>query len=163
MTFSASLAFGRNDFGRHTSAYGAGFQKVWNGHDHGNGPDFCTGATMLRSEIIGRTVEVFDEEDGERFDAKDFGISNALYYGLTDATTVSIRHDWVSDMEAFELEARHRFSTALSTYLDPAQRIRARIQYDYNDGDSLESEHAAFFQLQYQWGGQGGGHHNHDH
>jgi len=158
-TFSASLAAGENGFGRMTYAYGVGLEKIWGAHDHGNGPEFCTGAIMVRSEFIGRHIGVA-EEDGERFDADDYGFSTSLSYGLSDLTTIAIRHDWVSELEAFELEERHRISPALTTFLDKNQRIQARVQYDYNHSDSYGDEHTAWLQFQMQWGGQGGKHHH---
>ena len=47
----------------------------------------------------------------------------------------------------------------------PGDRIRARLQYDYthSDTDAIGSEHAAWFQIQIQWGGQGGSHAGHNH
>ena len=158
-TFSASLATGENGFGRMTWAYGVGLQKFWGAHDHGDGPEFCTGATMLRTEFIGRHIGVSDE-DGERFSADDYGFSTSLAYGLTDSTTIAIRHDWVSDLAEFEVEKRHRISPALTTFIDKNQRIQARIQYDYNHSESYGDEHTAWLQFQMQWGGQGGRHHH---
>ena len=159
-TASASVAAGENGFGRMTYAFGVGLEKIWGAHDHGNGPEFCSGAVMLRSEFIGRHIGVA-EEDGERFDADDYGFSTALFYGLSDSTTVAIRHDWVSELEEFEVEERHRISPALTTFLDKNQKIRARVQYDYNHSDSYGDEHTAWLQFQIQWGGQGGAHHHH--
>lgn len=157
--FSASLAAGENGFGRMTYAYGVGLEKIWGAHDHGNGPEFCTGAIMLRSEFIGRHIGVA-EEDGKRFNADDYGFSTSLAYGLSDNTTIALRHDWVSELEAFELEERHRISPALTTFLDKNQRIQARVQYDYNHSESYGDEHTAWLQFQMQWGGQGGKHHH---
>ncbi len=157
-TVSASFATGENGFERQTRAYGVGLEKFWGAHDHGNGPEFCTGAVVLRSEFIGRTIGI-QEEDGDRFDANDYGFSTALVYGLSDSTNVSLRHDWVSDLDELELEDRHRISPAITAFLDKNQRIQARLQYDYNHSDSLGDEHAAWLQIQIQWGGQGGRHH----
>ncbi|NNE92784.1 MAG: hypothetical protein HKN23_14150 [Verrucomicrobiales bacterium] len=159
-TVSASVATGENGFGRQTWAYGAGVEKIWGAHDHGNGPEFCLGAVMLRTEFIGRHIGIEDDE-GDRFNANDYGFSTALFYGLTDTTTVSIRHDWVSDLYELELEDRHRISPAVTTFLDKGQRVQARLQYDYNHSDSFGSEHAAWLQFQIQWGGHGGHHHHH--
>lgn len=163
ITGSLSLAVGENGFGRSTGAYGAGFRKVWNGHDHGHGgPDFCSGALMLQSEVIGRKVDA-RLEDGDPVDFDDYGFSNSIHYGISDAATVSLRHDWISDVEIAEIDDRHRLSAAFTAYLDPAQRVRARFQYDYTQDSTLGSEHAAWFQIQLQWGGIGGSHHGHGH
>lgn len=160
---SLSLGLGENGFGRNTSIYGAGIRKVWNGHDHGHGgPDFCAGALMLQAEAIGRNVDA-RLEDGDEVTFSDYGFSNSLHYGLSDRATASLRHDWVSAVELAELNDRHRLSAALTAYVDPEQRVRARIQYDYTIDDTVGSEHAAWFQIQLQWGGSGGAHHGHGH
>lgn len=158
-TISASLATGENGFGRQTFVYGVGAEKIWGAHDHGYGPEFCAGATMLRTEFMGRDIQA--EEDGVPMSFDDYGMSTGLHYGLTEATTVSVRHDWVSAVEGLELEDRHRVSPALSVRFGDQKRIRARVQYDHITGGSLETEHVAWFQLQFQWGGHGGGHHHH--
>jgi hypothetical protein len=160
MTLSTSVATGENGFGRQSWAYGVGLEKIWGAHDHGDGAEFCSGALMLRSEFIGRHIGVA-EEDGERFDASDNGISSAISYGLGDATTLSLRHDWVSALRELELEDRHRISPALTTYLDKGRRVQARLQYDYNHSESIGDEHAAWLQFQVQWGGGGHSHHEH--
>lgn len=160
---SASLGVGENGFGRNSTIYGAGLRKVWNGHDHGHGgPDFCSGAVMLQSEVIGRTVDAF-LEDGDEVTFDDYGFSNSLHYGLSDRTTLSLRHDWVSEVELAELNDRHRLSAAFTAFVDPEQRVRARIQYDYTIDDLVGSEHVAWFQIQLQWGGTGGSHAGHGH
>lgn len=160
LTGSVSFATGENGFGRQTYVYGFGFEKVWNGHDHGSGPEFCTEALMLRSEFIGREIKAVDDT-GREMNFDDYGVSTALFYGLSDNTTVSLRHDWVSDLAGLGLEDRHRISPAITTFLDKNQRIRARLQYDYNHSDSLPNEHAAWLQIQIAWGGEGGAHHHH--
>lgn len=160
---STSLGVGENGFGRNTTIYGAGFRKVWNGHDHGHGgPDFCTGAVMWQSEVIGRTVDA-ELEDGDEVTFDDYGYSNSLHFGLSDRTTASFRHDWISAVELAELSDRHRLSAALTAFVDPEQRVRARIQYDYTVDDMIDSEHVAWFQIQIQWGGTGGSHAGHGH
>jgi hypothetical protein len=160
---SASLGVGENGFGRNSTIYGAGLRKVWNGHDHGHGgPDFCSGAVMLQSEVIGRTVDAF-LEDGDAVTFDDYGFSNSLHYGLSDRTTLSLRHDWVSEVELAELNDRHRLSAAFTAFVDPEQRVRARIQHDYTIDETVGSEHVAWFQIQLQWGGTGGSHAGHGH
>jgi len=161
ITVSTSFATGGNGFGRDTHAYGFGLQKVWNGHDHGNGPEFCTDALMLQSEFIGRHVEGF-EEDGTGIEFDDYGISTELIYGLSDRTTVALRHDWVSDIKIAETSDANRLSAALTAFVDPGQRVQARLQYDHTSSDDIEGEHAAWLQFQVKWGGQGGPH-NHAH
>ena len=162
VVLSTSLAFGENGFGRDTTAYGFGFQKVWNGHDHGEGPEFCSEALMLQSEFIGRRVNAYDE-DGDSLNFDDYGISTSLNYGLSDAATLSLRHDWVTGVAIAELPESQRISAALTAFVDPNQRIRTRIQYDYTMNDDIGGEHAAWFQVQIQWGGLGGSHANHNH
>ncbi len=161
-TLSTSLAFGDNGFGRDTTAYGFGFQKVWNGHDHGNGPEFCSEALMLQSEFIGRKVNAYDA-DGDSLDFDDYGISTSLLYGVSDRATLSLRHNWVTDVAIAELPESQRISAALTAFVDPGQRIRTRIQYDYTMNDDIGGEHAAWFQVQIQWGGLGDSHANHNH
>jgi hypothetical protein len=160
---SASLGVGENGFGRNSTIYGFGFRKVWNGHDHGQGgPDFCSGAVMWQGEVIGRKVDA-RLEDGDEVTFDDYGFSNSLHYGLSDRTTLSLRHDWVSEVELAELNDRHRLSAAFTAFVDPEQRVRARIQYDYTIDDTVGSEHVAWFQIQLQWGGTGGSHAGHGH
>ncbi len=163
ITGTASLAVGENGFGRDSTVYGFGFRKVWKGHDHGyGGPDFCAGAVMFQSEFIGRAVDAFTE-GGDAVEFSDRGVSTALHYGLSDRTTLSVRHDWVSAVEVAELSDRNRLSAALSAYLDPEQRVRARVQYDNVQDASIGSENVVWFQLQLQWGGTGGSHAGHGH
>jgi hypothetical protein len=161
---SGSLAVGENEFGTKTSAYGAGVQKLWGGHDHDNGFEFCEGATKLKAEIIGRSAEV-KHEDGDSDDVSDWGFSAALYYGLTEMTTLSFRQEYISDLAELELEERHRTSLALTRNL--TNNVLGRIQYDYNRADSIEDEHALWLQLQLQLqigiGGSGDSHANHNH
>ena len=160
---SASVATGENGFGGDQHLYGVGLQKVWNGHDHGNGgPEFCEESIMFRSEFIGRNLEAIHEDvDIEKFD--DYGLSTLLAYGLSERTTLSFRHDWVSALEELELSDTHRFSPALTTYIDPAQRVRMRLQYDNVQSSAIDSEHVAWIQFQWQWGGEGGSHASHNH
>lgn len=163
ITATASLAVGENGFERDSTVYGFGFRKVWNGHDHGyGGPDFCAGAVMFQSEFIGRAVDAFTE-GGDAVEFSDRGVSTALHYGLSDRTTLSVRHDWVSAVEVAELSDRNRLSAALSAYVDPEQRVRARIQYDHIQDAELASDNVIWFQLQLQWGGTGGSHAGHGH
>lgn len=161
ITVTTSFAAGGNGFGRDTQVYGAGLRKIWNGHDHGAGIEFCTGSLMLQSEFIGRRAEGF-EENGDEIEFDDYGISTGLLYGLSDRTIVSFRHDWVSEVEIAETSNANRLSAALTSFIDPGQRVKARIQYDYTSNDDIEGEHAAWLQFQVQWGGQGGNH-NHEH
>lgn len=163
VTVSTSIVTGENGFGGEQLLYGAGIEKVWNGHDHGNGgPEFCTNALLLRSEFMGRNTEAI-HEDGDREKFNDYGVSTMLAYGLNETSTVSFRHDWVSDLEGLELQEVHRFSPAFTTFIDPGQRVRMRLQYDNVQNSAIETEHVGWLQFQIQWGGQGGPHHNHDH
>ncbi|MEM7697658.1 MAG: hypothetical protein AAF236_04550, partial [Verrucomicrobiota bacterium] len=157
---STSVATGENGFGRDTHAFGAGIQKVFNGHDHGNGPEFCDGATLIGTEFIGRHVDYFDEEHGGESSFNDYGLSTRFLYGLDDRSTIGLRHDWIGNISAGELNVAeaHRLSAAYTIFLDPKKHLRAKIQYDYTDRADLNGEHAAYFQLQYQWGGIGGIH-----
>lgn len=161
LELSTSFVTGENGFGRDTHAYGVGLRKIWNGHDHGNGIEFCTGSLMLQSEFIGRHAEGY-EEDGTEIEFDDYGISTGLTYGLSDRTIVSFRHDWVSEVEIAEISSANRLSAALTSFIDPAQMVKARIQYDYTSNDDIEGEHGVWLQFQVQWGGQGGNH-NHEH
>lgn len=163
ITGSLSLAFGENGSGGGTTVFAAGFRKVWNGHDHGHGDaDFCAGAWMWQSEVMAREVEAV-AEDGDLVDLDDYGYSNSLHYGLSDLATLSLRHDWVSAVEAAEIPDRNRLSAALTAFVDPARRVRARLQYDRTQDDLVGGEHAAWFEIQLQWGGVGGSHAGHGH
>lgn len=115
---------------------------------------------MLRSEFIGRNVGI-EDEDRERFDADDYGFSTSLVYGLSDRTTLSVRHDWVSDMDDLELEDRHRISPAISTLIGENRQIQARLQYDFTTSDTLGDEHAAWLQIKICWGGKNCAAHGH--
>ena len=160
LMISGSLAVGENEFGTKTWAYGAGIQKLWGGHDHGNGLEFCQGATKLKAEAIGRSAEV-KHEDGDSDDVSDWGFSAAIYYGLDEMTTISARQEYVSALEELELEDRHRTSFALSRNI--SDNILARVQYDYNRSDSLEDNHSLWLQFQIAIGGSGGSHAHHNH
>lgn len=163
---TTSFVAGENGFSRNTFAYGAGLQKVWSGHEDGDGgPDFSTGALLFRTEFLGREVEALhnDEEETEELTFDDYGFSTGLFYGLTDRVTLALRHDWVSEVEEAELADVHRISPALACFLGPNQRLMARLQYDFIRSDATESEHAGWFQLQWNWGGQETGHHSHSH
>lgn len=163
VTGSVSLALGENGFDRNTRVYGFGLRKVWNGHDHGfGGPDFCSGALMLQSEFIGREVEA-RAADGTGREFDDYGFSHSMHYGVSDQVTASLRHDWVSAVEMARLDDRHRLSAALTAFVDPEQRVRARVQYDYLRDKTIGGEHVAWFQIQLQWGGIGGSHAGHGH
>lgn len=163
ITGSISLAVGGNGFGEDSTVFATGFRKVWNGHDHGQGgPDFCTHAWMWQSEVMAREAEAV-AEDGDLVDIDDYGFSNSLHYGLSDVATVSLRHDWVSAVEVAEIPDRNRLSAALTAFVDPTQRVRARIQYDYTQDDLIGSEHVGWFEIQLQWGGIPGSHAGHGH
>lgn len=162
LTGSLSLALGENGFGRATSVYGLGYRKVWKGHDHGHGgPDFCAGAVMLQGEWMGRHIE--SQFQGRSLRTEDQALSHSLHFGLSDDLTLSLRHDWVSDLELAGREKRHRLSAAFTAYLDDAQRLRVRVQYDHLRDPKLGSEHVAWLQLQLQWGGIPGSHAGHGH
>jgi hypothetical protein len=81
---------------------------------------------MFQSEFIGRSVDVLLEE-GEAVTFDDEGFSNSLHFGRGDVTTISLCHDWVSGAELAELSDRHRLSAAVTSDVDPPQRVRARI------------------------------------
>ncbi len=157
---SASLAVGENEFQSNTWLYGAGIQKLWGGHDHGNGLEFCEGATKLKAEIIRRIAEV-THEDGDDETVSDWGFSAALFYGLNEMTTLSVRQEYISALEELELEEKHRTSFAFTRNL--SDNILGRIQYDYNRSDSIEDEHAVWLQIQIGIGGSGGSHSSHNH
>ena len=160
---SASVVGGKNAFGLETMVYSFGFRKVWNGHDHGQGgPDFCSGALMLQSEFFTREVDAFTL-GGEPTTFDDQGIATSIHYGINDRVTASLRHDWVSDVANTEFTERNRISAALTAFVDPLQRVRARLQYDHVEDDAVGSEHAAWIQIQLQWGGTGGSHAGHAH
>lgn len=141
---SGSLAVGENEFGTNTWVYGVGLQKLWGGHDHGNGTEFCSGSIKLKAEAIGRNAEV-KHEDGDSDDVSDWGFYASIFYGLDEMTTISARHGYVSELEELELEDRNRTSLAFSRNL--SDNVLARIQYDYNRSDSMESEHALWLQF----------------
>jgi hypothetical protein len=153
LTFSSSLVTGENGFGLDTFTYGFGFEKIWNAHEEGFGAD----SLMLRSEFIGRSIDAKDE-NGIRSDHEDHGFSTSFHYGLGDHATLSLRHDWVSEVEALELEDHHRISPAITGFLDSGRRIKGRLQYDYNQKDSLGEEHVGWLQFQIQWGGRSEAH-----
>jgi len=160
---SASFGIGENGFDRNTYLYGVGLRKVWNGQTIDLGaPDFRGGTLMAQAEFIGREVKAVDEDD-EFASFSDYGFSSALHYGLSDRCFVSFRHDWISGVEIAELDDRHRLSAALTAFVDQGQRVRARVQYDYTPDNHHGGEHAAWFQLQIQWGGIPGFHHDHTH
>ena len=160
---SLSAIGGDNGFGLETQVYGGGFRKVWNGHDHGQGgPDFCAGALMLQGEFFTREVEALTL-GGAPVNFNDQGLATSVHYGISDRTTASLRYDWISDVPLTEFTERNRLSAALSAFVDPAQRVRMRLQYDYTDDDAVGSEHAAWLQVQLQWGGSGGSHAGHGH
>ena len=117
---------------------------------------------MLQGEFIGRAVDAFNE-GGDAVEFSDRGVSTALHYGVSDRATLYLRHDWVSAVEVAELSDKNRFSAALTAFVDPEQRVRARIQYDHLQDAEIESENVIWFQLQLQWGGTGGSHAGHGH
>ncbi len=117
---------------------------------------------MLQTEFTGRSVDAFNE-GGDAVEFSDRGFSTSLHYGLSDNTTVSLRHDWISEVEIAELTDRNRITAAMTTFVDPGQRVRLRLQYDNVQDDDLESEHIAWLQIQFQWGGAGGSHAGHGH
>jgi len=163
MIGSASFGLGENGFERNTYLYGVGLRKVWNGQIIDLGaPDFRAGTLMAQAEFIGREVKAINEDD-EFASFSDYGFSTAVHYGLSDRCFASLRHDWISGVEIAELDDRHRLSAALTAFVDPGQRVRARIQYDYTPDNHHGGEHAAWFQLQIQWGGIPGFHHDHTH
>ena len=141
---SGSLAVGENEFGTNTWLYGVGIQKLWGGHDHGNGLEFCKGSIKLKAEAIGRSAEV-KHEDGDSDDVSDWGYYASIFYGLDELTTISARHGYVSELEELELEDRNRTSLALSRNI--SDNVLARIQYDYNRSGSAENEHAIWLQF----------------
>ncbi len=174
LTLNAGLAFGENGFNDTTYVYSLGAQKIWNGHDHGGGTEFAEGAFMVRTEWIGRDVNGLaeheeheeEEEEGEDHEEEaptvvnifDHGLSTSLHYGLSNVSTLSFRHDWAKGTELFETSDIHRFSPALTTHLGANNRIKARVQYDYIQSDALQTEHAAWLQFTWQWGGDVGCH-----
>ena len=147
---SGSLAVGENEFGTNTWVYGVGLQKLWGGHDHGNGQEFCAGSIKLKAEALGRSAEV-KHEDGDSDDVSDWGFYTSIFYGLDEMTTISARHGYVSELEELELEDRNRTSLAFSRNL--SDNVLARFQYDYNRSDSMESEHALWLQFKIAIGG----------
>lgn len=159
---TASFGMGENGFGEMTYLYGFGIQKVWGGRDSGHGyQELAPGAFMIRSEFIGRSFDAVEihEDDGEieRHEFDEQGVSTNLFYGLSDTTKLSFRHDFVSGIEALATPDYHRLSPALTTRIGASKRFQTRIQYDYNDSDGHGEEHVGWLQLQYQWGGTVGG------
>ncbi len=159
---SASLIGGNNAFGRDTTVYSLGLRKIWNGHDHQGNAEFCSGALMLQSEFFTREVDGFTL-GGAPTSFNDKGVATSIHYGINDRVTASLRHDWVSDVAKTEFTDRNRLSAALTAFVDPLQRVRARFQYDHVDDDAVGSENVAWLQIQIQWGGTPGSHSDHDH
>ena len=147
---SGSLAVGDNEFGTKTWLYGVGLQKLWGGHDHGDGVEFCEGSIKVKAEAIGRSAEV-KHEDGDSDDVSDYGFYATIFYGLDEMTTISARHGYVSELAELELEDRNRTSLAISRNL--SSNVLARLQYDYNSSDSIEGEHALWLQFKIAIGG----------
>ena len=147
---SGSLAVGDNEFGTKTWLYGVGLQKLWGGHDHGDGLEFCEGSIKVKAEAIGRSAEV-KHEDGDSDDVSDYGFYATIFYGLDEMTTISARHGYVSELAELELEDRNRTSLAISRNL--SSNVLARLQYDYNSSDSIEGEHALWLQFKIAIGG----------
>jgi hypothetical protein len=147
---SGSLAVGDNEFGTKTWLYGVGLQKLWGGHDHGDGLEFCKGSIKVKAEAIGRSAEV-KHEDGDSDDVSDYGFYATIFYGLDEMTTISARHGYVSELSELELEERNRTSLAISRNL--SSNVLARLQYDYNSSNSIEGEHALWLQFKIALGG----------
>lgn len=147
---SGSLAVGDNEFGTKTWLYGVGLQKLWGGHDHGDGVEFCEGSIKVKAEAIGRSAEV-KHEDGDSDDVSDYGFYATIFYGLDEMTTISARHGYVSELAELELEDRKRTSLSISRNL--SSNVLARLQYDYNSSDSIEGEHALWLQFKIAIGG----------
>jgi len=155
LTIASFLSGGENGIYDETYVFGVGFRKIWNGHNHGSGaPEFCTGAVQLQSEFMKRTVQGLNE-DGELFDFDDYGFSTSILYGLTDSIILSLRHDFVSEVEHSEMYATHRISPAITAFFGPDNRIRTRLQYDYVDHEEVGGEHVAWFQVMLYLGGDG--------
>ena len=91
----------------------------------------------------------------------DWGFSAALFYGLNEMTTLSVRQEYISSLEELELEEKHRTSFAFTRNL--SDNILGRIQYDYNRSDSIEDEHALWLQVQIGIGESGSSHSKHNH
>ena len=160
---SGSFAFGENGFGRKSVIYGVGARKIFNGcfeDGHCDSHRLGSGVLLLSGEFIGRQVNGSFEESGALADFTEQGISASAHYGLSDDLTLAMRYDWVSDVEIAEIASRHRLSTAATTHFGPNDRVRARVQYDYNHSDDLTSEHVAWLQFMVHLGT---GHHGHAH
>ena len=160
LMLSASLAVGENEYGTNTWLYGAGIQKIWGGHDHGNGIEFCEGATKIKAETIGRNAGI-THDDGDLDKVSDWGFSASLFYGLNEMTTLSVRQEYISQLEELELEDKHRTSFALTKNI--TNNILGRIQYDYIRNDSIQNEHALWLQFQIDIGGSHDSNSNHGH
>ena len=82
-----------------------------------------------------------------------------IHYGISDQMTLSLRHDWVSEIEGAHGGADfHRTSPAVSYFLDPQRRALIRFQYDHVRSREIGSEHVAWLQFRVYFGGS-----NHDH
>ena len=160
LMLSASLAVGENEYGTNTWLYGTGIQKIWGGHDHGNGLEFCEGATKIKAETIGRKAEI-THDDGDLDKVSDWGFSASLFYGLNEMTTLSVRQEYISQLKELELEDKHRTSFALTRNI--TNNILGRIQYDYIRNDSIQNEHALWLQFQIGIVGSHDSHSNHGH
>ncbi len=156
-----SAAVGENGFGRTGQTYGAGLEYLWSPRGYEPGGSYL----RWRNELLLRYIPVeggahaheHEEEPGDE-DRSDefgqFGLMSSLVYGFGGGHwETGARVGYVTKVSELGLGDRFRVSPAVTWHLNRERTLQARLQYDYDTGDTIGSEHSVWFQLGLNWGG----------
>ena len=167
-----SGAWGDNEFGRTTQLYGIGYEYQWRENGLIPGGSYFRWRNELAYRTFGAVGEGEEEEeehhegeeeeeeeehghggDGPRADLDDIGLYTMLAYGFNDRVEAGLRFDYVSGISDAGLDERFRVSPNLTFSLNAQRTLFLRLQYDYDNSNDFGSEHSAWAQIGFNWGG----------
>ena len=172
--FTASAAWGDNEFGRTTQIYGIGYEYQWRENGYEPGGRYFRWRTEVAYRRCGAVSgelhhenehhhegedephedeEHHDENGGRRTNLDEFGLYTMMAYGFNDNLEVGLRIGWISGIDESGLDDRFRISPNLTAALNPERTIFLRLQYDYDHSSDFGSEHSAWAQIGLNWGG----------
>lgn len=153
-----SGAFGPNDTGPHsrTEIYGADVYWKWKPANAKAGFPFVSWQTETMYRRFGASADSLASTPLPSENIKDWGIYSQLLWGFKPRWITGLRGDYASGNSArFDASdpfrgERWRISPVLTFY--PSEFSKLRLQYNYDHGQFIGSEHSVWLQLEFMLG-----------
>jgi hypothetical protein len=156
-----SGAFGPNDTGAHsrTEIYGADIYWKWKPSNAKAGFPFVSWQTEALYRRFGAGADPTAPTLLPSENLKDWGLYSQVLWGFKPRWVAGIRGDYASGNSAtFDVNDpfrgdRYRVSPVLTFY--PSEFSKFRLQYNYDHGQFIGSEHSVWFQMEFMLGAHG--------